>query len=67
MHLELLKDLELMDFEGIYNVSSHPNTLYIVYSIWEPDVSIKPKEKDRNFALLLMTVFLYSESQQGRP
>ena len=31
MHLELLKDLELMDFEGIYNVSSHPNTLY---NIW---------------------------------
>ena len=30
MHLELLKDLKLMDFEGIYNVSSHPNTLYIV-------------------------------------
>ena len=29
MHLELLKDLELMDFEGIYNVSSHPNTLYV--------------------------------------
>ena len=29
MHLELLKDLKLMDFEGIYNVSSHPNTLYV--------------------------------------
>ena len=33
MHLELLKDLELMDFEGIYNVSSHPNTLYELYMI----------------------------------
>ena len=33
MHLELLKDLKLMDFEGIYNVFSHPNTLYfnIIY------------------------------------
>ena len=31
MHLELLKDLKLMDFEGIYNVFSHPNTLYFQY------------------------------------
>ena len=38
MHLELLKDLELMDFEGIYNVSSHPNTLYIVHKIYSRSV-----------------------------
>ena len=38
MHLELLKDLKLMDFEGIYNVSSHPNTLYIVQKIYSQSV-----------------------------